>query len=185
MVRENCPSCFAGKVNCPTCQGRGRVVCSNCQGGGRVKTYDVLRIRFHHKTETSVIDSTAVPDYLIGKASGDVLIDERGVVLKTCPSAPADLQGRANDLLRKSQAVSPNDTIILLQYLRVERVPIFEVVYRYPGASDAERKLWIYGAEQHVHAPNAPTNWMRILTVLGGVVLAAAAALAAVLFVAR
>jgi hypothetical protein len=183
MVRENCTFCFAGKVNCPHCQGRGKNVCGGCQSSGRVKIHEVLTVKFHPKTETAVLDATGVPDYLIHKADGEVIVQERGVIIEQCPAAPPDVMQRAQELLGKAKAVNQTDTIILQQELQVRQVAIQEVIYRYPTERSPERKLWIYGSERHVHAPGAPTNWGRIILIAGCALVVIGGVLAALLMV--
>ena len=55
------------------------------------------------------------------------------------------------DLLELDAHLEP-----LLQALRVERIPLLEIDYKYAGV---ERKLWICGQQQEVYAPKSP--WRR------------------------
>jgi hypothetical protein len=181
MLRENCARCFGGKVTCSPCQGHGRVTCGACTGSGRLKVFDQLSVRFHHKVMKGVLDATGVPDHLIGQVRGDVVVDERRDIIDRCPAVAPEVDHQANTLLQKAREVNQAETIVLQQHLHIERVPINEVVYRYPDEKSPAQRLWIYGAEQTIHAPGAPTEWGRVLLVLGGVLLGLAAGIAALL----
>jgi hypothetical protein len=166
-VREDCPHCNRGKVQCPPCSGNGKTTCGTCQGSGRVKTFDVLSVRFHQQTLTDVLDATAVPDHLIGGAQGTTIADENQPRIDHFPPVTAEADAKARALLQKSQAIDPQHSVLMFQQLRIQHVPVHEIVYRYGDPTAPEKRLWIYGDSQAVHAPGAPTNWGRLFLFFG------------------
>jgi hypothetical protein len=88
------------------------------------------------------------------------------------------VDGRAAKLLQESQSAPANKTRLLFQHLHIEYVGIQEVRYRYRN-SDL-RSLWIYGADQRIHAPGAPRPWGKLVAIVLGCVLAVAAVIAVV-----
>ncbi|HXG12158.1 MAG TPA: hypothetical protein VNK04_20555 [Gemmataceae bacterium] len=174
-IRDSC-TCAGGKVTCSSCSGNGRIVCPGCDGSGCVKTFDQLTVCFRCDTLSAVLDETGVPDQLVGELSGEVVVDERGPRVDRVSPVTPEVDRQVRTLLQKSHAVDEAQSRILLQQLRVERVGIQEVRYRYAGV---ERQLWICGNEQYVHAPGVPWQWKRLAAILAG----AAAAVIAVIVV--
>lgn len=164
--QESC-SCFGGKVSCGSCMGSGQHTCSRCQGQGRIRSFDLLTALFRFIKLEDVLDATDMPDALLGKVSGEVLIDEREERLSKSARVSDEVDVRANRLLSKSQNI-PNTRIVLhFQRLHIEQVGIYEATYRYK--EHPEQRLWVYGAEGKVYAPNAPKSWGRILLFALGV----------------
>lgn len=180
-TRENC-TCFAGKVGCNVCQGQGTVVCGDCQGHGRVKTFELLSVHFRVDDQTEVIHATKVPDSLLKKATGAVLIDDRATPAVQCPRVESQVNDRVAELLQRSQSVEKDRTRLLFQHLHIESVGIQVVRYRYRNSP--LKYLWIYGNEQRIHAPGVPRPWGKLLGIGLGCVLVVAAIVAAVAVVA-
>jgi hypothetical protein len=165
-VRENC-TCLAGRVDCSRCSGRGRVTCDECQGSGRVKAFELLNITFRQETLTDVQDPTGMPDHLVGKAKGEVVIHEHAECVNQFATIKPEVDQRIHALLQKSQAIKTSESRLLFQELHVERVNIQEVVYRY-RQSDIKR-LWIYGEDQCIYAPGVPRPWNKFFLIVAGV----------------
>ena len=179
-VRENCPFCHGmGKVTCTTCNGCGKVTCGTCDGSGKVKLFDLLTVKVRTAELSDMLDATGMPQHLIGQAVGRVLVHERGERLEQVPSVTPDVDSRARMLLEKSRAVNPDQARLLFQELRIEQVGIQEVVYRYGNSPN--KSLWIYGENQDVYAPGAPTAWWKILLLIGIVVTVCVGGVAALL----
>ncbi len=68
---------------------------------------------------------------------------------------------------------------MILQTLRIDRIPLNELEYKYAGA---DHKLWICGREQEVYAPKAPWNRSLITFLIGMGLLAAVALIAGVVY---
>jgi hypothetical protein len=170
-VRDNC-TCFGGKVNCTFCSGFGKVKCTSCEGSGRVKHFELLTVEFKPKTLTAVHGAAGVPEELVRQAHGRTLINERAKRIETCGSVTPVVDKEIQNQLNESHNISPRESRLLFQELVVEQVPIQEVVYRYRGS--AAKRLWIYGNEQHIHAPKVPRPWLKILGVFGGIAAAVA-----------
>ena len=64
---------------------------------------------------------------------------------------------------------------MLLQELHVKQIPQLEVQYMYAGV---DRRLWICGQEERVHAPGAPWHRGRYWLLVGCAVAAAVVAIA-------
>jgi hypothetical protein len=163
-VRENC-TCHGGKVTCTPCAGRGKVTCAGCAGSGRVKTYDLLTVRFRVQERVEALNATGVPAEQLRASSGKVRVVEDGKRIETFSSVAPEVDRQANALLHASHAVAGPDTHLLFERLRIEEVNVHEVRYRYGGAP--ARRLWIYGDEEKVHAPDAPWAWGRVLVIVG------------------
>jgi hypothetical protein len=181
MVRRAC-SCSGGQVLCSECGGNRILRCSACAGSGKVKTFDQLVVRFQSAAQGEVLDVTPVPDNWLGRLSGEVLLDQRARLIETCDSLPEAAARKALELLGKSHEADERQTRIILQFLHVERLPLYEVQYKYAGG---ERKLWICGNEQAIYAPGAPRNRQRLVCVVAGAVLALAALIGLVVFLLR
>lgn len=176
FVSERC-SCDGGRVTCGTCGGNGRVVCSSCEGSGRVKVFDQLTVRFRPVAQQVVLDPTDVPDNEVARMTGDTIFNQRADLIESVPSFTPELDRQIQELLQKARADAARQTRLLFQHLHVERVHIHEVTYQYAGV---DRRLWVCGKEEFVHAPHAPYQRGKLFGILAGVGLAVAA-LAAVL----
>jgi hypothetical protein len=165
-VQQHCV-CRGGRIRCPGCGGSGRQTCGDCRGSGQVKTFDRLVVRFLQSRHGELIDVTPVPDNWFGHLSGEMMAEERGPRIESFNPVNDDIDERARKLLERSHDVDEARTRILLQHLRIERIPLHEVRYRYAGV---ERKLWICGNEKDIYAPEAPWNRSRLYgTVLGSI----------------
>jgi hypothetical protein len=173
IVRSPC-TCGTGVVRCSTCLGRGIETCANCRGSGQVKTFDQLLVRFQTATQGELIDVTPVPDGWFGRLSGAVAVDHQAERIDTFDPVTPEVDQKTQELLARSHDLPNGDARILLQALRIERVPLYEVPYRYAGM---ERKLWICGKEQEIYAPEAPWHRERLLMLIGACVLAGIAAI--------
>ena len=152
-------------MDCSHCAGRGKVTCTGCAGSGKVKTFDLLTVKFHVADTSEVLNTTGVPAEQMRAASGKVRVVEDGERITTFPSVSPEVDRLANDLLQKSHAPQ-EDTRLLFQRLRVEEVSVHEVRYRY--GNGPAKQLWIFGEEEKVYAPGAPSSWPRLAAVLGG-----------------
>lgn len=177
-VRQRC-SCAGGLVVCPGCGGNGIVRCGTCAGSGQIKTYDQLVVRFLTAKQGEVLDVTPVPDDWLGRLAGDVLVDREEPRIDRCDAGPESVARKAEELLQRSHALDEGHERILLQKLHIERIPLHEVRYGYAGV---DRRLWICGAEQAIHAPGAPWNRQRLTAVLAGAVLLAVALVGLIVF---
>lgn len=176
MVNESC-SCIGGQVTCSSCGGSGHKTCSSCNGSGRIRTFDLLTVDFRCPTLTDVLDATGVPNPLLGTVTGKTVADERAERIPDVVRLDADADQRIAALLAQSHSVQAGQTCIHFQHLHVEQVPIQEVTYRYREGEP--KRLWVYGAEAQVFAPDAPKSWLRIFAValfvaatVGGIVYA-------------
>lgn len=157
-VTDAC-TCAGGKVTCQTCNGNGRLTCPACAGSGRTKVYEQLTVTFRAASARAVLDETALPDNLIAGARGVTVADRRVPRLDGPALVSAAVDGRVSELLQKALAIDERGTRVLFQHLHVEEITIHEVRYRYAGVT---RTLWIYGDDQQVHAPGAPSRWYRL-----------------------
>jgi hypothetical protein len=169
-ARRPC-SCAGGTVSCGRCSGRGIVTCGSCEGSGRLKTFDQLVVRFQAATQGELLDTTPVPDGWLGGLSGDVLVDERAPRIEQVTPVTPDVDRKAAGLLAKAHQVDEDRARLLLQALRIDRIPLYEVKYKYAGV---DRQLWICGTEKDVYAPHAPWHRQRFFWLIAGVVLAVA-----------
>ncbi len=160
-------TCFDGTATCNHCGGNGRLTCGTCAGGGKVKVFEQLTVKFRAELVTDVLDATDVPDNLVAGAKGETVAHKRAPLLTDVPSVEPDVDRRVGKLLEKAQAVEESCLHVLFQALHVERVPIHEVRYHYAGKG---RRLWVYGTDFRVHAPDAPWRSQRLWGILLGIV---------------
>ena len=179
VVRRRC-ACGTGQVRCSACAGNGMQTCARCEGSGRTKNYQELVARFHVVKQVKVLDDTPVADKVVGGLSGDTLLDVRRREIDRADSVAPDVDACVNTFLRESHAVDARQERILLQDLHVKEIPQLEVEYMYAGI---DRRLWICGDEQRVHAPGAPWHRGRYWLLVGTVVAAAVAAIAGLAYV--
>jgi hypothetical protein len=180
-VRRPC-SCSGGQVVCSTCGGNRMLTCSACAGSGQVKSFEQLVVHFQTAAQAEVLDVTPVPDKWLGRFTGEVLVDQQAPRIECPDSLPEAAFAKTKDLLSKSQEVDERQTRIIQQRLHVERLPLYEVKYKYAGV---ERQLWICGNEHDLYAPNAPRNRQRVFWVSAGIVSAIAAVIGLVIFLVR
>ena len=112
-----------------------------------------------------MVDETPVPDNLIGKLHGEVMLDEKSAYIESLPPLAPEIDAKIEAMLQVSHEKDENHARILLQSIHVEQVPVHEVRYSYAGV---DRKLWICGQENLVYAPGTPWNRGR-LAMLGGI----------------
>jgi hypothetical protein len=174
VERRRC-HCGSGQVRCSACAGNGVQTCARCEGSGRTKSYQELVARFHVVKQVKVLDDTPVADKVLGGLSGDTMIDVRRREIDRADTVAPDVDACVNTLLSESHAVDARQQRVLLQELHVKRIPQLEVEYMYAGI---DRRLWICGHEQRVHAPGAPWHRGRYWLLVGCAVVAAAAAIA-------
>jgi hypothetical protein len=174
--------CSGGMVLCSICHGNKILRCETCDGSGSVKMFDQLVVRFQTASQGELLDVTPVPDKWLAERTGELLLDERKPRIDELPPLPESAARKATELLQKSHEVDERDYRTILQHLRVERIPIHEVRYKYAGQ---ERKLWICGNEQDVYAPKAPWNRARFLGLVAAGCVAVAAFAAGVLWLAK
>lgn len=173
VVQHRC-SCANGLVRCPSCMGNGMQTCSRCNGSGQTKSFEQLIVRFQAATQGEILDVTPVPDKWLGTLAGDAVIDLKEPRIDSAAPVTPEVDAKVKDLLAQSHAINTGEARILLQALRVERIPLVEVDYKYAGV---ERKLWICGQQQEVYAPKSPWRRQRVaMVVLAGVLVVAAIA---------
>ena len=148
--------------------------CSRCNGSGKTKSFEQLIVRFQAATQGEILDVTPVPDKWLGTLAGDAVIDLKDPQIDSAQAVTPEVDAKVKDLLAQSHAIDTGEARILLQALRVERIPLVEVDYKYAGV---ERKLWICGQQQEVYAPKSPWRRQRlVMVVLAGVLVVAAIA---------
>lgn len=182
IVQMHCTTCYAGKVDCGTCNGHGKHNCPTCTGSGRVKTFDQLTVQFQAPVQNDVVDKTELPDELVGKVKGDVVLNERGPYLDRLPTVVPEVDFRVQKLLEQSRPTDAEKSRLHFQQIQVERVVVHEILYRHRGSG--VKRLWFYGQEMQVHAPGVPRPWFKLLGIMFGIPLGLAAllGLAAMLF---
>jgi hypothetical protein len=175
IVRSRCV-CGSGVISCTSCMGRGIQTCSNCRGSGQVKTFDQVVVRFQTATQGELLDVTPVPDGWFGRISGTVAVDLQAERIDQFEPVTPEVDKKAKELLARSHEIKESNARLLQQELRIERVPLFEVPYRYAGD---QRRLWICGNEQEIYAPEAPWHRRRLMLLIGACIVAGILAAAA------
>lgn len=166
-VQRGC-HCGTGRIVCTTCQGSRFLTCPTCTGSGSVKVFDELVVRFQVAAKGELIDVTPVPDKWLAKRGGAPVLDVREPCIERWEKIPDAADAKVRDLIDRSHDVDANEYRILLQHLKVERIPIQEVRYMYAGA---ERQLWICGTDQTIYAPSAPWNRNRMYGLFAAIVI--------------
>lgn len=179
VVRRHC-ACGTGQVRCSACAGNGVQTCARCEGSGRTKNYQELVARFHVVKQVKVLDDTPVADKVVGGLSGDTVLDVRRREIDQVEKIEPEVDTCVSTLLGESHAIDTRQQRILLQDLHVKEIPQLEVEYMYAGV---DRRLWICGDEQRVHAPGAPWHRGRYWLLVGSAIAAAAAAIAGLAYV--
>lgn len=167
LIQRPC-HCGNGRIVCTTCQGSRVLVCPTCTGTGALRTFDELVVRFQVAAQGELVDVTPVPDPWLAKRAGEVLVDSRQPQIDDVANLPEAARTKAKQLLDRSHDVDTREFRILLQHLRVERIPIHEVGYTYAGE---EKKLWICGTDRAVHAPAAPWNRARMYALFAAIAI--------------
>jgi hypothetical protein len=144
-----------------------------------VKTFDQLVVNFLQSKHGDLFDVTPVPDNWFGKLSGEIVFEQRARQVNEAPPILEPVDIRAKQMLARSHKIEEPRERIILQHLRIERVPLQEVHYKHAGV---DRELWICGNEKEVFAPKAPWNRGRVTGAIAGVILVAAGLLALLVF---
>ncbi len=142
------------------CAGSGNGTCLMCGGAGQLKHFQLLTVQFRCPKLTDVLDSTDVPDKLIGKAKGEVVVSEREECVAEGERLEAAIDARINALLKSSHSVPQRLVTVLFQNLHVEKVGIYEVLYRYKQR--ASQRLLVYGEQNFVYAPKVPKDALNV-----------------------
>jgi hypothetical protein len=168
--KEPCRHCHGmGRDTCNWCHGSGRVTCGDCHGRGQVKFYSQLKVVFRVDRAEKAVGNMGLPEQLVLGARGEELMNWQSDRIDHPPSINPDADACLERLLRTSHREESADTRLLQQRAEVERVPVFEVTYSYLGGQ--KRRLWVYGPDHRVHAPDAPWRWGLLTAVIIGSVL--------------
>lgn len=167
MVQRPC-TCGNGRVTCPTCQGSRLLTCPECAGYGSLKTFEELIVRFQVASHGELVDVTPVPDRWLAQRDGIVLLDLREPRIEDWKKIPDAASARVQELIQDSRNVGTQDYRMILQHLRVDRIAIHEIRYRYAGE---EKRLWICGEDRAVYAPAAPWNRTRMYALFAAIVI--------------
>jgi len=170
-------ACGDGRVRCNTCSGLGMVTCGDCAGHGRIKTFDQLLVQFKTTTADELLDITPVPDRWFRKLTGQAVVDLKSSQVERFDPVTAEVDQKASEMLAQSHDVHSDRSRVILQSLRIDRIPLNQMVYKYAGT---ERSLWICGQEQEIYAPQAPWNRTLFTVLIGAGLLAAVGLIAGV-----
>ncbi len=171
---EQCGNCGGdGQVTCATCDGSGRVTCPTCGGATRLKHYRELHVAWKTHTADHIIEKTDLPDELIQGAVGLVIHSEQDARLEPMTGGAggpyrgggrvnAEVNEVANRLI--SSHSFPGGVKLHCQALVVRAVPVYEARYRW---GKGQRRFWVYGTDQQVHAPEYPLSLVRLGAAIG------------------
>jgi hypothetical protein len=172
-------ACGNGRVRCDACAGLGLRTCADCAGTGRIKTFEQLLVRFKATLSDKLLDVTPVPDHWFRKLTGEVVVNVKSNQVDRFDPVSADVDRKASELLARSHDVHPDQARVILQSLRIDRIPLNEMDYKYAGV---DRKLWICGQEHQIYAPQAPWNRTLFTFLTGAAVLAAVGLIVGVVY---
>jgi hypothetical protein len=139
-----------------------------------VKSYKELTVEFNVAAAEEALTKANVLGSRTINAKGQIVFKQRFTSGEKLTGIPSEVDTRVTELLRQAQAAGGSDKRVLFQHLEVEEVPMCEVVYEYRRSP--ERRLWIYGQQRFVYAPEAPRPWGKIALVCGGLLLVAVGA---------
>ena len=183
--RSTCWSCSgSGRVTCSTCRGDGRVTCGTCHGHRQLKHFQQLRVQWEYHVLQRVIEKTDLPDPLISGAAGRTLLQEEEAAIAERAGGQGgpyrgdvrvcqDVHDAANELIRSH--CFPQEVKLHRQRLTVRGIPVVELHY---GWGKETRRLWVFGFDRRVHAPDYPLSIVRIALAIAALVLAVGVPLA-------
>jgi len=155
-----CTSCSGGRVPC-TCRA-GWLTCSSCSGTGKLKVFDMLHVHFRPSVLTEIINTTAVPDDLLRKSKSVTLGSKTASVLNSIEPIAPEVDPKVGAVITKSKQDAAR---IVRQRLQVGRVPVYQIAFSAPKSVGS--KLWIYGEERAVYAPDVRASKGRTGLVIG------------------
>lgn len=162
---------------CSVCGDTGREPCLRCQRNGRVVRFRELVVDCATRSVTTQIAAEGAPSHLVALAEGATALaveapalDAREVLAAGGSAyrgggALSPRVAAAVESLMASVEVAPGEKL-LRQRLVVRAVPIHAASYVWGGR---QRRFWVLGANQLVHAPDYPVSWSRVgLAAVGG-----------------
>jgi hypothetical protein len=173
-TRQTCRSCSGnGKVLCRTCKS-GKICWSGCAGRTKVRFFRRLNVKFAPIKIDEAYGKSRAPDRLILESTVALLHEDKATpAILTQPPIEPNLDRFLSRVLSASRATERQNTRLLFQSLQVRAAVVHQVTYSY--RSGPERRLWLYGRDHKVYAPDAPWRWwlpqLAILAVAGAVVL--------------
>jgi hypothetical protein len=154
MVSASC-TCRMGRVKCQTCSGDKTVECAACRGSGELRTIDVLHVEFRTKSLRRVINSTPLPAELLREAQAERILEKESSAPSVPQGTPSDVRPALKEMLEEARCDAGK---IVRTLVVVERLPI-ECV-QFTSAKHGSGKLWIYGTDAKVHAPDVRSGWL-------------------------
>ena len=138
-----CAKCDSkGKLICSKCQGQGTQPCPQCAAKGKVLRGLSFKVSYFPRHERATAHDAETPKDLVpdsvpeGKAPKLLEKEGASVAGVELPSAAAHLKTALDGLVKQSEsgkAGQAGETRVVAQLLRVERIPVYAVVYRYAG----------------------------------------------------
>jgi hypothetical protein len=117
-----------------------------------------------YKTEESVefVNTTGIPNTSLGNISGLVTFQQRWEKDQDSPEIPK-FQGTVQRLLENAKQREHGRT--LFQEVVVEQIPTYQIEYGLSASRGS--RLWIYGQEHSVYAPEIPRSFKRLAVAIG------------------
>lgn len=167
---ENRPRCSfcrgRGWETCYVCKGHGHIDCFHCRGSGGLRCFIKMHVVYTTHVDDFVDQSRNVrlPSDLVRTAGGALLFQAEGV--RVCPlfNFPELLVNQESQRLldEHERQISATERL-LLQRHRIRSVPISQCSYSYKGKTGV---FYVYGSENHVHAPDYPQKCCCTCSVL-------------------
>ena len=122
-------------------------------------TVDILHVGFSAATSLRIINSTGVPDDLLASTGAETVATVEGADVRLPDGMPAEV-GQAADALLSAESSAKGR--IVRRRLVIGRISVSAVQYTLDRSG--AHKLWVYGRDNSVHAPDVPNRWLGWLS---------------------
>ena len=158
-----CGKCNStGKLTCSKCQGQGTQPCPQCNAKGKVLRGLSFKASYIPRRERATAHDPETPKELlpaeIAENKGEKALEkeEASVAAASLPSAAAHLKTAFDALIKQADAGKAGQSgaaKIISQLVKVERIPVYAVVYRYSGKI---YDVWLAALDNRTVAKESP-----------------------------
>jgi hypothetical protein len=158
-------SCGSGKRVCTTCQGVKTQPCPVCKGSGQVIRHREIVRRFEAREMGGTVGEAAIPEKVLRKAEGDVMMTVESIQSLENAAPPEglteDIWRAAQEAARKHRQPFAPEQHAVFQSVEFLRVPVVKVAYTY---GDAPFTFFAFGAagKERFWAERFPPRWQRV-----------------------
>ena len=124
-----------------------------------MSTVDILHVRFSADTSLRIINSTGVPDDILESIEAETVATVESADVPLPDGMPAEVGHAAAALLSAGSSAKGR---IVRRRLVIGCISVSAVQYTLDRGGT--HRLWVYGRDNSVHAPDVPARWLGWLS---------------------